>query len=68
MIIAHTLKGRGLSPFAEDDVNRRHGETLDEEELETALAELDEERAEMMASMIEEPELTVEDVHGKLKL
>jgi transketolase len=67
MIIAHTLKGRGLSPFANDNVNRRHGETLDEEELETALVELDEERAAAMAADIEEPELTAEDVHGKLK-
>jgi transketolase len=67
MIIAHTLKGRGLSPFANDNVNRRHGETLDEEELETALVELDEERAAAMAADIEEPELTAEDVPGKLK-
>lgn len=42
IIIAHTLKGRGLSPFEQDEVNRMHGKPLDEEQLETALAELDE--------------------------
>lgn len=42
IIVAHTLKGRGLSPFEQDDVNRMHGKPLDEEQLETALAELDE--------------------------
>jgi hypothetical protein len=35
--------------------------------LETALVELDEERAAAMAADIEEPELTAEDVPGKLK-
>lgn len=40
-VIARTLKGRGLSPFEEDDVNRKHGKPLDEDELETALAELE---------------------------
>lgn len=42
MIIARTLKGRGLSPFEQDDVNRKHGKTLDEAEMAIALAELDE--------------------------
>lgn len=41
MIIANTLKGKGLSPFEKDDVNRKHGEPLNEEEKEVALAELD---------------------------
>ena len=41
MIIAHTRKGKGLSPFEQDDVNRKHGEPLDEEEAAVALAELD---------------------------
>lgn len=41
MIIAHTRKGKGLSPFEKDDVNRRHGEPLDPEEVDVALAELD---------------------------
>jgi transketolase len=40
IIIAHTLKGRGLSPFAADDVNRKHGEVLTAAEAETAYAEL----------------------------
>lgn len=42
MIIAHTLKGKGLSPFEKDETNRKHGEPLNEEEKEIALAELDE--------------------------
>lgn len=41
MIVAHTLKGKGLSPFEKDDVNRKHGEPLKPEEVEVALAELD---------------------------
>lgn len=41
MIVAHTLKGKGLSPFEKDDVNRKHGKPLDPEEVEVALAELD---------------------------
>lgn len=41
MIIANTLKGKGLSPFEKDDVNRKHGKPLNEEEKEVALAELD---------------------------
>lgn len=44
MIVAHTLKGRGLSPFEKNDVNRKHGEALKPEEAEIALAELDEQR------------------------
>jgi transketolase len=42
MIIAHTLKGKGLSPFEANDVNRKHGVPLTDEEVEVALAELDE--------------------------
>jgi transketolase len=42
MIVAHTKKGRGLSPFEKDDVNRKHGKPLSQNELEIALAELDE--------------------------
>ena len=41
MIIASTLKGKGLSPFEADDVNRKHGEPLTEEEKQIALAEID---------------------------
>jgi transketolase len=40
IIIAHTLKGRGLSPFEADDVNRKHGEALNLEELGVALQDL----------------------------
>lgn len=62
IIIAHTLKGRGLSPFEEDDVNRMHGKPLDESELQTALAELDEQHATAVANNLKEPALTAEDV------
>jgi transketolase len=41
MIVAHTLKGKGLSPFEKDDVNRKHGKPLEPDEVEVALAELD---------------------------
>lgn len=41
MIIAHTQKGRGLSPFQSNDVNRKHGEVLKAAEMAVALAELD---------------------------
>lgn len=41
IIIAHTLKGKGLSPFEADDVNRKHGEALTPEELEITLKELE---------------------------
>lgn len=41
MLLCHTLKGKGLSPFEGDDANRKHGVTLKEDEAETALAELD---------------------------
>ncbi len=40
IIIAHTLKGRGLSPFEADPISHKHGEALDEDEKATALAEL----------------------------
>ncbi|HUU43323.1 MAG TPA: transketolase [Planctomycetota bacterium] len=41
IIIANTLKGRGLSPFEKDDVNRKHGVALKPDEAEVALAELE---------------------------
>ncbi len=41
IVIAHTLKGKGLSPFESDAVNRKHGVTLTAREAEVALAELD---------------------------
>jgi transketolase len=40
IIIAHTLKGKGLSPFEEDPVSRKHGVALKPEEAKIALAEL----------------------------
>ncbi|MEZ4617569.1 MAG: transketolase [Caldilineaceae bacterium] len=40
LIVAHTRKGRGLAPFEENETNRKHGEALDEDEMATALAEL----------------------------
>jgi len=66
IIIAHTMKGRGLSPFEKDAVNRKHGEPLTEAELETALAELDEQHATAVADRVEQPDLTPEDVHGEV--
>ena len=41
LIIAHTLKGRGLSPFEKDHVNRKHGVALKPEEAAVAVAELE---------------------------
>jgi transketolase len=42
MIVAHTKKGKGLSPFEKDEVNRKHGVPLTPEEAEVAYRELDE--------------------------
>jgi transketolase len=39
-LIAHTLKGGGLSPFENDDVSRKHGKPLSEDEARIALREL----------------------------
>ena len=67
MIIAHTLKGRGLSPFQKDDVNRKHGVPLTAEEAEVALAELDEMKYDDLFSAAQfTPKLTPEDVHGEI--
>jgi transketolase len=41
MVIAHTKKGKGLSPFEKDNTNRKHGVPLTPEEAEQAYAELD---------------------------
>ena len=41
IVIAHTLKGKGLSPFENDHVNRKHGIPLSREEAGIALKELD---------------------------
>ncbi len=42
MIIAHTSKGKELTPFEEDTQNRKHGVTLTEQEEKVALRELNE--------------------------
>jgi transketolase len=39
MVVAHTRKGKGLTPFGQGD-NRKHGVTLTAQETELALAEL----------------------------
>lgn len=41
MVICHTKKGRGLSVFEADAVNRKHGEPLSLEEAKQAIAELE---------------------------
>lgn len=67
LIIAHTRKGRGLSPFEKDDVNRKHGVPLDEDELSVALAELDEQEGMVAATVAAElPQPTAEDVYGEV--
>jgi transketolase len=48
VIVAHTMKGKGLSPFEKDTVNRKHGEPLDKEEEKVALAELDQRMAQIV--------------------
>jgi transketolase len=42
IIIAHTLKGHGLSAFEENDVNRMHGKPLSESAKEEAIREIEE--------------------------
>jgi transketolase len=66
LIIANTLKGRGLSPFQEDNVNRKHGVPLTEEEMAVAIAELDEMKvATKFAAASYQPAPTPEDVYGE---
>lgn len=45
MIVAHTDKGRFLSPFMKDEKTRKHGVVLSPEEEKIALSELDEQYA-----------------------
>lgn len=67
LIIAHTLKGRGLSPFEKDKVNRKHGVPLTEEEAETALEELHEMRYVTAYGGPEfDPEITPENRYGEI--
>ncbi len=46
MIIAHTDKGKFLTPFTEDTQTRKHGEALKPDEEKIALAELDQRHEE----------------------
>jgi transketolase len=41
IIVAHTKKGKGLSPFENNHVNRKHGEPLTKEEAQIAFSELE---------------------------
>lgn len=67
VIIAHTLKGRGLSAFEKDDVNRKHGVPLTEEEAQDALEELHEMKyVRAYAEATFEPEITPEDKYGEI--
>lgn len=67
LIIAHTLKGRGLSPFEKNDVNRKHGVPLTEEEAEVALEELHEQKQVSTYAHPEfEPEITPENRYGEI--
>lgn len=67
MIIAHTLKGRGLSPFEKNEVNRKHGVPLTEEEADIALQELREMKYVTAYGDAEfEPELTPKNKHGEI--
>ena len=66
LIMAHTLKGRGLSPFEGNAVNRKHGEPLNKAELAIALAELDEQHTTAVAADLPEPEYSAKDLHGEI--
>jgi transketolase len=65
VIIAHTLKGKGLSPFEEDDVNRKHGVPLTPEEAEVALRELEEQHTTRAYADLE-PDVTPTDKYGEV--
>jgi transketolase len=67
LIIAHTLKGRGLSVFEANEVNRKHGVPLTEEEAAEALEELHEKKfVSAYAEAHFEPEITPENRHGEI--
>ena len=68
MIVAHTLKGKGLSPFVKNDKNRKHGKALTPEEMDQALKELEERKFVKIYTAPEyTPELTVSDKYGEVK-
>ncbi|MFW6136176.1 MAG: transketolase [Chloroflexota bacterium] len=67
LIIAHTLKGRGLSAFEKNQVNRKHGVPLTEQEAEGALEELHQMKqvsAYARADFV--PEIRPEDRYGEV--
>jgi len=67
LIIAHTLKGRGLSVFEANEVNRKHGVPLTEEEAAEALEELHEKKfVSAYAEAHFEPAITPENRHGEI--
>jgi len=67
MLIAHTRKGRGLSPFEKDEVNRKHGVPLTEAEAAVAREELREDKYMSAYGGPEfDPEITPEDRHGEI--
>jgi transketolase len=67
LIIAHTLKGRGLSVFEKNEVNRKHGVPLTEEEAEAALEELHEMKHVSAYGGPEfDPEITPENRYGEI--
>ncbi len=47
VIVAHTKKGKGLSPFEADETSHKHGKTLTKEEAQVALSELDDMYADL---------------------
>ena len=65
LIIAHTLKGRGLSPFESDNVNRMHGKPLSFEKAQVVLDELDEQKYTNIYSELEF-EVKSTDKYGEL--
>lgn len=68
IIIAHTLKGKGLSPFEANDVNRKHGVPLTQDELQVALRELGEMKHTLKYDQLRRQEkvtLTAEEKYGE---
>ena len=66
-IVAHTSKGRGLSPFIEDSTNHMHGKALKPDQMEKTLEELDEHKYDGIYSADEfTPELAVTEKYGKV--
>lgn len=69
MIIASTLKGRGLSPFEQDETNRMHGKPLSREQVKTALRELEEWKFNQISASADVEQtrsVSVEDKYGEV--